>query len=199
MAPAWSLDSGRETRLQLGAAALRLGAAASTSCRGFNSEPRLRNRGSCAEPRFYLEAEALAQSRRSEAATSAWRLGSGWEPRFRPGATALAGSRGSGSKPRLRLGAAAPAFSCGSDARLLTGAAAPVRRRGSGSEPWAPNWSLDYEPESGLRQGRSHGGDGGSLPPPQKKYQKNHELAKSSRINNTDTVTLGFSNLVTFL
>ena len=45
-------------------------------------------------------------------------------------------------------------------------------------------------------QGRSHGGMGGVSP---QKYQKNHELAKSSRINNTDTVTLGFSNLVTFL
>ena len=35
-------------------------------------------------------------------------------------------------------------------------------------------------------QGRSHGGDGGGGLPP-KKYQKNHELAKSSRINNIDT------------
>jgi hypothetical protein len=29
------------------------------------------------------------------------------------------------------------------------------------------------------------GGDGGESPP--QKYQKNHELAKSSRINNIDT------------
>ena len=41
-------------------------------------------------------------------------------------------------------------------------------------------------------------GGWGESPPPPKQSQKNHELAKSSRNNNTDTVTLGFSNLVTF-